>query len=273
MHARNLPQPVAWLSTPVVLGGLALAGAAYSRGWRVLHARNAIRFPPRRLAAFLGGLAAIGVAIASPLDTAADRNLAAHMVQHLVLLVVAPPLLLLGAPLVPLMRGLPRAFVRAVVRPIMGSSLPRWLTHPAVGLGAMFVVTWGWHVPAAFELALRSDAWHAIEHACFLGGGLLYWWHVVQPWPSRPRLQPWAVVPYLLLGDLQNTALGAVLTFADRIVYPSYAAAAGPARALADQVTAGVIMWVPMSLAYLVPAAAITVRLLSPRAAPRLEGA
>ena len=94
----------------------------------------------------------------------------------------------------------------------------------------MSLATWGWHVPAAYELALRSPAWHVVEHASFLAAGLLFWWPVVQPWPSRPRWPRWAMIPYLLVADLQNTALAAMLVFSDRVLYPSYARGRQPAR-------------------------------------------
>jgi cytochrome c oxidase assembly factor CtaG len=249
----------------VAAGGLALTAAIYARGWRGLHRRSPERFPRWRLVAFLAGLASVALAVVSPLDAAADRTLAAHMVQHLVLLVLAPPLLLMGAPLVPVVRGLPRSLAHAVVRPLLRSPLPRVLTDPRLDWLVVAIATWTWHVPAAFELALHSTAWHAVEHACFLGGGLLFWWPVVQPWPSRARMPRWALVPYLLLADLQNTALAAVLTFASRPLYPSYAAQLGERAALGDQVLAGVLMWVPMSLAYLVPAAVVTMGLLQRR--------
>jgi putative membrane protein len=269
MHVRPVSGRPGWSPVPAVLGGLGVVAGVYVRGWHALHARNPDRFPRRQLVAFLAGLASIGVAIASPLDVAADRSLSAHMVQHLVLLVVAPPLLLLGAPLVPIARGLPRWVARGIVRPVLGSRVVHWLGRPVVGWVAMSVAMWGWHVPAAFELALRWQAWHAIEHGCFLGAGLVFWWPVVQPWPARARMARWAVVPYLLLADLQNTGLAALLTFSDRVLYPSYAVA-GAARALEDQVTAGLVMWVPMSLAYLVPVVIVTAELLS-RPTFRLE--
>jgi cytochrome c oxidase assembly factor CtaG len=217
---------------------------------------------PWRLGAFLAGLGTLFVALASPLDTFADRRLVLHMAQHLLLLVVAPALIALGAPAVPLLLGLPAGRVRVAV----GAFLT-WLGdragNPLVGLVAMSLVIWGWHWPPAFELALRSPAWHVVEHASFVSAGLLFWWPVVEPWPSRPRWPRWAMIPYLLLADLQNTAVAALLVFSDRVLYPSYARFGSP---LEDQATAGVLMWVPMSLAYLVPAALLAARLLAPRA-------
>ena len=246
---------------------LLVLAAIYARGWRALHARVPERFPPWRLAAFLAGVAALGVAIASPLEGFGERWLPAHMAQHLLLLAVAPPLLLLGFPQLPLLRGLP-AGLRSRVGSLQSKPplerLGEKLTHPLTGWTAMAAATWAWHLPASFELALHVEAWHAVEHASFLAAGLLFWWPVVQPWPSPARWPRWAMVPYLLLADLQNTALAALLTFSDRVLYPFYAELGGPS-ALDDQTAAGVLMWVPMSVLYLVPAGVITLRLLSPR--------
>lgn len=250
----------AWHVEPALVAGLALAAVVYVRGWRRLHACRPARIGGPELVAWLGGLAALFVALASPLDTLGDRLLAVHMAQHLVLIVVAPVLLLWGAPVVPLLHGLPAGSPRALI----GGAAIRVLAplgHPAVGWCAMTLALWGWHAPAAFELALRSRAWHVVEHLSFLVAGLLFWWPVVRPWPYRARWPEWASIPYLLSADVQNTALAALLIFSDRVVYPSYGR--GP-DALADQIAAGLLMWVPMSLAYLVPAAVITVRWLSP---------
>jgi cytochrome c oxidase assembly factor CtaG len=212
----------------------------------------------------MAGLVALFVALASPLDVLADRSLAVHMAQHLVLLVVVPPLVLAGAPLAPLLLGMPRGAIRRTAGRLAARS-GAWLRRPLVGLVALSLATWGWHVPAAFELALRSRAWHVAEHASFVAAGLLFWWPVVRPWPWRGAWPAWVTVPYLLVADVQNTALAAILVFAGRAFYPSYGT--GP-DALDGQVVAGVLMWVPMSLAYLVPAAVLTVRWLSPGGAP-----
>jgi signal transduction histidine kinase len=192
------------------------------------------------------------------------------MVQHILLLTLAPALLLVGDPLLPLLRGLPDSLRRSLVAPLLrGPQLRRAvhaLVHPLVGLLFSSVILWSWHVPALYQLALRVPAVHLIEHASFFAGGLLFWFPVVQPWPSRPRWPTGAMIPYLLAADVQNTVLAALLTFSDRVLYPFYEfhSRATAAAALDDQVLAGVIMWVPMSLAYLIPAALLTIRLLSP---------
>jgi cytochrome c oxidase assembly factor CtaG len=260
----------AWSIEPESVVSLVLTGFIYARGWRALTRRRPDRFPPWRLWAFVGGLGALFLAAASPADTLADALLVAHMTQHILLLAVAPPLLLLGMPAMPLLRGLPPTISKTVL-----GSLMRWpvlrragevVTHPLTCLGLSSLAVWTWHVPAAFQLAMRSPAVHAAEHACFFATGLLFWWPVVQPWPSRPRWPRGAMIPYLLVADIQNTMLAAILTFADRVLYPLYDSAPRVAglTPLADQVAAGALMWVVMSVVYLIPAAILAVRLLSP---------
>jgi putative membrane protein len=263
--------PLEWLGRGISIAGLAAAGWAYTAGWHHYRRRLSARFTGPQLAAFLGGLACLGVAIASPLDEAADEWLSAHMVQHILLLTIAPGLLLLGQPLLPLLRGLPGRLRRSLVAPFFRQpwlrAAARALVHPLTALLVGSAIFWVWHLPAPYQLALRMPAIHLVEHASFLVGGLLFWYPVVQPWPSRPRWPSGAMIPYLLVADVQNTVLAAVLTFSDRVLYPFYEfhSPGREAAALNDQVLAGVIMWVPMSLAYLIPAALLTLRLLSPR--------
>ena len=140
------------------------------------------------------------------------------------------------------------------------------MTHPVNCWLVMAVTLCAWHVPAAFDFALRSPAWHKVEHACFLGASLLFWWPVVRPFPSRPQWPLWSVPLYLLAADLLNTALSAILTFSDHVLYPQYLEAPRlfGTTALGDQSCAGVIMWVPASLFLLIPAALIAIQYLSP---------
>ena len=262
--------PLEWVGPATVVVGLTAGGLIYAAGWRRYRRRLRGRFTGSHLAAFLSGLACLGVAIASPLDEAAERLLSAHMVQHILLLTVAPALLLLGDPLLPLLRGLPDLVRRSLVAPLLRRRSLRAaahaLVHPLAALLLSSVIFWSWHLPALFQLALRLPPVHLVEHVSFFAAGLVFWYPVVQPWPSRPRWPSGAMIPYLLAADVQNTVLAAVLTFSDRVLYPFYEfhGRAMEAAALEDQALAGVIMWVPMSLAYLVPAALLTVRLLSP---------
>ena len=266
LHADLL---VEWVGPATAVVGLTAGGLIYTAGWRRYRRRLPGRFAASQLAAFLGGLACLGTAIASPLDEAADRLLSAHMIQHSLLL-TAPGLFLLGQPLLPVLRGLPGPVRRLLVAPLLRRRTLRAavhaLVHPLAALLLSSVIFWSWHLPVLYQLALRVPAIHLVEHASFLAGGFLFWYPVVQPWPARPRWPAGAMIPYLLVADVQNTVLAALLTFSDRVLYPFYEihSRATEAAALDDQVLAGVIMWVPMSLAYLIPAVLLTMRLLSP---------
>ncbi|MBY0278274.1 cytochrome c oxidase assembly protein [Candidatus Binatia bacterium] len=255
---------------PWTLAALALTALLYLRGWRALRTQMPGRFGAARLASFLGGLAALLIAVASPLDAFASLLLTVHMVQHLLLTMVAAPLLLLGSPQMPLLRGLPAALARAALGPFLGSPelrrAGRVLTHPVVALLAFVSTTTAWHLPVLYELALRSDAWHAVEHASFLVAALLFWWPVVVPWPSEAQWPRWAMLPYLLAADVSNTALSALFSFSEVVLYPTYAQAPRlwVSSALADQSAAGALMWVLSSIFFLIPAATIAIRLLTP---------
>ena len=128
--------------------------------------------------------------LARRLEPFAALLLQAHMAQHLLLMMAAPPLVWLGEPLFPLLRGLPVPFRSVWIAPLFRSPLLRGLctrlTHPAVALALFVAATWLWHAPALYDLAVRSDAWHYAQHACFLATALLFWFAVVRPRPSRP---------------------------------------------------------------------------------------
>ncbi len=252
-----------WSLPAGVVIGLAVTVIVYVRGWRRL------RLPPSRLYAFIGGVVALTLAIASPVDALAGFLLSAHMVQHLLLLIVAPPLLLAGAPARALLRGLPAPLGRTALGPFLASPalarIERALERPLVGVVVLTAATWIWHTPPAYELALRSPAWHPLEHASFFGAALVFWRPVL-----RARRVGWALVPCLLLADLQNTDLSALCVVSDPVLYSSYATTPRlfGLSALDDQIAAGVIMWVPGSIAFLAPAVAVSIRLLSPPPPP-----
>jgi cytochrome c oxidase assembly factor CtaG/polyferredoxin len=259
-----------WTFESRIVVVLVLPLILYLLGWRILHGTSPERFPAWRAVAFTGGLVALWLAMASPLDAFSGLLLSAHMVQHLLLMSVAPPLILLGAPLLPLLRGLPRKFARDGVGPfLVWPALRRVgnaVTHPVSCWIVMAIMLCAWHVPAAFDLALRSPSWHKVEHACFLGAALLFWWPVVRSFPCRPRWPLWSVPLYLLAADLLNTTLSAILTFSDHVLYQPYLVAPRlfGTTALTDQNCAGVIMWVPGSLVFLIPAALIAMQYLTP---------
>jgi putative membrane protein len=261
-------------STPVALDVIiALTAVFYFRGWLSVRRASPDLLSFRRLAAFLAGMFLLWVAIGSPLSAFDDRSLTVHMIQHILLMLVIPPLVLLGAPALPLLHGLPRWFVRAVLGPFLRwspvQSLGKFLTHPIVCWVLAAVALIAWHVPSAFELALRSDSWHEVEHLCFLSTSILFWWPVIQPFPSEARWPRWSIPLYLFLGMFPSSALGAFLAFCDRILYPSYSEAPAllSVTPLADQIIAGALMWVLGMFVCLIPAVIITLKLLSPRSA------
>jgi len=257
-----------WPFDPWLLAALGLTAGLYLRGWIVLRRRNPQRWHAGQLSAFLGGLAAIYLALASPIEPFAALLLQVHMLQHLLLMMAAPPLLWLGAPLFPLLRGLAQPIRTYWVAPLFRSRALRAtfgrLTHPAVALPLFVATTWLWHAPPPYELALRSNGWHYLQHVCFLGAGLLFWYPVVLPYPSHPRWSRWLLLPYLFLADVQNTVLSALLTFSSHVLYPYYLQIPrlGGLSALEDQSAAGVLMWVPGSLAFLWPLFVIGFKLL-----------
>jgi cytochrome c oxidase assembly factor CtaG len=251
-----------------MLIALLLAALVYLRGWFHLRRTNAIS--PGRAAAYCGGLLCIWIAAASPLAAWDEELLSIHMIQHLLLMTVAPPLLLLGSPALPLLHGLPKFAMRGVLGPLLRLPSLQRIAHvlalPVVCWSASTMILIGWHVPSAFELGLASEAWHRLEHLSFLAGGLMFWNAVIPSWPavSHPR---WSTVVYLFLATLPCDALSAFLAFCDRIVYPAYLQAPRPfdLSPLEDQQLAGALMWVSVTFAYLVPAVVITMKLLSER--------
>jgi putative membrane protein len=243
----------------------------YARGWFRVRAAFPNLIPLWRLAAFAAGIISIWIAIGSPLAAFDEASLSVHMVQHLLLMAIAPPLILLGAPALPLLHGLPQKIARDVVGPLLrwnfAKSLGLLITNPAIcWLAAAFALI-AWHVPAIFELALRKNWLHELEHATFLTAGLLFWWPVVQPWPSVARWPRWSIPLYLFFATLPCDVLSAFLAFSDRVVYRSYLSAPRlfNLAPLEDQQYAAAIMWVSVTLIYLIPLAIVTLQLLSPQ--------
>jgi len=173
----------------------------YTKGWLHLHKTFPNLISAWRFAAFFAGIISLSIAVGSPLDAFDDVSLSVHMVQHLLLMAIAPPLILLGAPALPLLQGIPQAMARGIVGPFLRWSLvkrlARFISNPAICWLAAALALIGWHIPVVFELALRSHSWHELEHATFFGTGLLFWWPVVQPWPSAARWARWSIPLYL----------------------------------------------------------------------------
>ena len=195
-----------------------------------------------RIALLTAGLAAGWIAVASPVAHLDHHMLTAHMAQHLLLMVVAAPLILLGA----------RSKLHM-----------RWHLHPAFCwlAGSLTVIIW--HVPGVFEVPLQVRYWHTIEHASFFISGVLFWCPVIHP---SFTTRPWMLPLYLFFATLPCDALSAFLAFCGHVVYWPYLSGHGGLFGLSpleDQALAGALMWVTVTLAYLIPALAVTAHLLS----------
>ena len=245
------------LSAVVTSIAAALAALLYVLGVR----RMRRPWPVWRTALFLAGLAALLAALGQPIDMLATQLFSVHMVQHMLLTVAAAPLLLLGAPIRPLLRGLPRIVRTGVVRPLARArpirSLLHALRHPLIA-GALYVGgLYAWHLPALYDAALADDRIHVAEHAWFFVSALLFWSVVIDPAPFRGTLGYAARLPYLLVaGAAQNTVLGGLLSFSTRLLYSAYART--PDRFGLDPVTdqriGGAVMWVTGDLVFLAAA-------------------
>ncbi|MGH7279007.1 MAG: cytochrome c oxidase assembly protein [Candidatus Rokuibacteriota bacterium] len=247
------PPPFSWTAGgvhPDVLVGVGLLAGAYV-GACLARGRPVDR---PRAGAFLGGLVAVALALNGPLHDLSDYYLfSAHMVQHLILTLVVPPLLLLGTPawmidglLAPLLaRRLPAVVVRTVVRPV-----------PALVLHAVALIVW--HLPAAYEAVLASHGWHIVQHLLLMATATLAWWPVLSPSRAAPALAYGAQILYLFVFGMPMTVVAAMITGAEQILYPFYEAAprVSSLSPLADQRLGGVIMWVPAGV---VPLIAFTV--------------
>ena len=260
----------AWTFPTAGTLALLLVVLVYLRGW--VRLRRAAPDDPWswRLTAFVGGILALWIAVGSPLGTFDHALLTFHMVQHLVLMTVAAPLILIGAPVVTLLRGLRPGFVLhepgPLSRPRPLRALGSLVTHPLTCWLAAAVAVVGWHVPAAFELGMQSPGWHAFQRTSFLVAGLLFWWPIVRPWPAAAKASQWSLPTYLFLATLPCDALSAFLAFCGRALYSSRLCGhvVGETARLEDQASAGALMWFWVTVAYLTPAVWIVIQLLSP---------
>lgn len=231
----------------------------YLRGWR----HSAL--PAWRAASFFLGLFFIWLAAASPIASFDERMLTAHMVQHVLLMTFAPPLIWLGEPVRPLLYQLPRQLVVSTSRWPLARQLGYILGQPAFCWLSAAAALVAWHVPALLRLGMHSHAWHSVEHTSFLATGLLFWWPVVQPWPSVPRWPRWSLLLYLFLATLPCDVLSGLLVFSDRIAYPMYLSMPHSSiSVLEDQQCAGALMWTCVTVVFLVAGTILSMQLLAP---------
>jgi putative membrane protein len=256
-HAPAFNWLSSWSWDPLASVPLAISAGVYGRGlvrlWRTPGGRRAVR--PWQVAAFVVGWLTLVVALISPLDVLSDLLFSAHMTQHELLMVIAAPLMVLGRPLVVMLwafdaehRQQMTAWTlhRGVARTWQGATGPLtvWVLHA--------LALWIWHVPVLYEAALRSDAVHIVQHLSFFVTAALFWWAVVHG--RYGRIGYGVAVLFVFTTALHSGALGALFTFGSRVIYPLYAerSEALGVSALEDQQLAGLIMWIPFSLTFLI---------------------
>jgi putative membrane protein len=242
----------AWNIAPVLLMPLTMTVIVYLWGvrtvWRRAGTGHGITY--LRCACFLGGVLALLVALVSPLDAVSGVLFSAHMAQHLVLMLVVAPLLVMSDFPLALLWALPRRWARWL-GPRLNHSHPlsqAWhrLSSPICAWLLFALALWGWHTPALYEAALKSETLHAVEHLGFLATAMLFWWVLIKP--TRPTYLHYGMaIPYLFTTVLHSGLLGALMTFTSQPWYPYYAPLVTPwgLTPLQDQQLAGLIMWLP----------------------------
>jgi putative membrane protein len=258
-HGGAAPEPtfpgllLQWRMEPLVLAGVALSAMA----WLILVRRVSVRHPAHphpawRSAAFLGGLATLAVALTSPIDAYEGELFSVHMLQHLLLELVAAPLLLLGAPATLALRAASHS-VRGRLLAVLHSRLVAVLSFPLLAWFLFAAVNWGWHFSSLYDQALEVGWLHDLQHLTFLGAALLFWWPVVGADPARWRLPHPVRLFYLFLAMPQNSFLGIALMSAPTALYPHYLTNLrdwGPTPPV-DQSVGGMLMWVGGDVVFL----------------------
>jgi putative membrane protein len=266
---RRVAAQISWTLDPTVLVPVAAIAALYGLAWR--RSRFSPREPHRpglgRLALFAGGVITILAALVSPIDALGDQLMVMHMVQHMLLLDIAPILLILG---------LTKVLLRPVTRRL--NAIERragLLAHPAFAVVAYAGLLWLWHIPAMYDKAQGNGAVHALEHLCFFAAGTLYWWHVLSPIRGRQRLSGIGLLGYMASTKLLVGILGIALAFAPHVIYPFYAHQPHywGLSPLEDQMMAGLVMAIEQSIVMGIALVVLFVQMLaeSEREAQRAE--
>ncbi len=246
----------AWSWEPSINLALILGTAAYLGGtigcWRHAGYGRSIRF--WHVAAFLSGALVLVVALISPLDALSEELFSAHMVQHLLLLLIAPLLFVLARPLLAFLWLLPRDSRRVLARLWRHTRWARtgwrWLTLAPIVWLLHAASLWIWHAPQLYEAAIRNETVHVVEHLCFFVSAWLLWYTALMPTGGRRRYGTSVLI--IIMTAIQGGVLGALLTFSPTLLYPIYSTSTIPwgLTPMDDQHLAGVIMWIPSGLFY-----------------------
>lgn len=247
-----------WTFEPGVLISIALPAVWYAYGVRSLwHAAGRGRgVGSMQISAFAAGLLTLVVALVSPLDAMGDMLFSAHMVQHLLLVLVAAPLLVLGKPALPALWSFPATARRRAGHWWIHATMTRRITSTLMSPGVAWMLHTAdllfWHMPTPYDWTLRSESIHALEHASFVGTAVLFWWAVLQP-TGRRRLSYGMSVLYVSAAGMVMSALAAILVFAPSPWYAGYltTTAEWHLTPLQDQQLGGLMMWIPASVVYL----------------------
>ena len=248
---------------------LVCTALVYLRGWLSLRSSRVERISVWGAVSFLSGLFLIWAAMASRIATLDHELLTVHMLQHLLLMTLAPPLIWLGAPIGPVSQGWQRRSVESLPDLLWQSravkTIGKALDRRKVAWLAACAALVGWHIPKFFALGMKSAPWHLFEHLSFLVTGLMFWWPVVQPTAHESR-QDLSMILYLFLATLPCDILSGFLVFSDRVVYPTYFSSSHLLgfSPLVDQQCAAALMWTCVTIVYFVAGAILTMRLLSP---------
>ncbi|MGH2445342.1 MAG: cytochrome c oxidase assembly protein [Candidatus Limnocylindria bacterium] len=259
-HGADAPAPtfpgvlLAWRFDPLAVIGIVATATAYLWAVRCVNeAHPGNRHPLYRTWLFMGGLAAIGFALVSPIEAYEGLLFSVHMTQHILLEMVAAPLLLAGAPITLTLRAASPS-VRRWLLAVLHSRIVHAISFPVVAWLLFAAVNWGWHFSVLYDQALENTALHYFQHATFLGAALLFWWPVVGADPSPWRLPHPVRLLYLFLALPQNSFLGVALLSANTVLYPHYVTngRAWGMSPLEDQQLGGVLMWVIGDLAFVI---------------------
>ncbi|MBI2964616.1 MAG: cytochrome c oxidase assembly protein [Chloroflexi bacterium] len=253
-----------WTPDPIGIFGPLVLGFLYFNGLRKWsHGSHPVRFWQR--VSFVAGQLAVFAALVSPIDALSDQFFFMHQIQHLLLRVVAPVLILLGAPLTPVLRGLPEGALHDFVRPVAGNRRMRALyvrfTHPLITLALFIGTLWVWQIQELQNLVVRNTAVHLLMHFTMFGTAMLYWWLVIDPAPHRSRIHYGMRVLYVAITIIPNTVLGAMIVFSSVVLYGAYGESVHvwPLSSIDDQLIGGLILWLPMEMMSVVIAGVVFV--------------
>ena len=257
---------VGTLTTLAVAASCGFVSLFYAIG--VTRAQRRGRATPSlwRRISFSSGIALLLISLIGPVDTLSGQYFTMHMIQHLLLVLIVPPLLLLGAPVVMVLRGLPAFLQRPVFVMVAGNRVMRRITHTLlhshVALGLFLATLWLWHVPQLYSAAVDDEIVHVLEHTTFFWPAIFFWWNVVDSWPFRARLSAPGRLLYIFFATAGLKLVGVLITVSGRVLYTAYLLQReGTAlSALDDQRIGGLIMWMGGGLYMLLPLAVIFFR-------------